>query len=156
MCRGNDKTRSPFLEPNPFHWLNFGLQSVWFKYCPDLSRRWGGGLLSCASLHHLAGGTLADGVYSGHPEVIVGVRAEAAHAVACRGNAINFFVRVLWAFGTMLEKEKKNKGKVRMCMSEQRTQKFYLVFRFKGMLLLFVPANKKLYIKYIRVYKVNP
>lgn len=62
---------------------------------PDLPRRRRGRLLSCAGLHNLAGGSLADGVESCHPKVIVRIRAEAAHAVASCSDAINLLKGVL-------------------------------------------------------------
>lgn len=65
-------------------------------------------MLGCASLHHIAGGALADGVYGGHAKVIVGVRAEAAYAVARCGDTIDLFIGVIGSFGTVLEgREKK-------------------------------------------------
>ena len=76
---------------------------------PNLSGGRGGGLLGRASLHHVAGGALANGVNGCHAKVIVGVRAEAAHAVACRGNAINLFVGILRAFGTVLKGKKRER-----------------------------------------------
>lgn len=69
-----------------------------------LSRGGGGGLLSCASVHHLTGRTLADGVHRRHPEVVVGVGAEPADAVARGGDAVDLLVRVLGAPGAMLER----------------------------------------------------
>lgn len=61
----------------------------------DLAGRRRRGLLSSASLHRVTGGALADGVDGRHAEVVVGVGAEAAHAVAGGGDTIDLLVGVL-------------------------------------------------------------
>lgn len=73
-----------------------------------LPGRRGGGLLSCAGLHHLAGGALANCVDGRHPKVVVGVRAEAAHAVARGGDAIDLLVGVLGPSCTVLEEARED------------------------------------------------
>lgn len=73
---------------------------------PHLSGGRGRSLLSCTSLHHVAGGSLADGVHGCYSEVIMRVGTEAADAVACRGDAIDLFVGVVGAFGAVLRAER--------------------------------------------------
>lgn len=79
---------------------------------PDLARRRWRSLLRSASLHHITGRALADGVDGRHAEVVEGVRAETAHAVAGGGDTIDLLVGVIRCFRTVLKAARGKAGRL--------------------------------------------
>ena len=69
----------------------------------DLSGGGAGRLLGRLGLDGVAGRPAADVVDRHHAELVVGVWAEAAHAVAGRGHAVDLLVRVFGVLGLVLD-----------------------------------------------------
>lgn len=60
-------------------------------------------MLSCPSFHSVAGRTLADGVDSGHTDLVLGVGVQAADAVAGRGDGVHRLILAVRRFSTVLD-----------------------------------------------------
>lgn len=74
-----------------------------YNLCLDVPRWASRGLFACSSLYRLTGGTLADCVDGRDADLILGVRVEAADAVACGGDVIHRLVLAVWGLGAVLD-----------------------------------------------------
>ena len=69
----------------------------------DVSWRTGRRLLTCASLHRLAGWTLTDCVHGRDTDFILCVGVQPTNAVARGGNVFHCLVFAVWGFGSILD-----------------------------------------------------